>query len=266
MVQMTSIDNIETNLENILRIIEDIIASGEKVSLIIFPENSLYFRVGMSEPVVALNLESKVWDELKARAKRHNVNLHLTTAVKDRDQKTYNASVLIRATGTLEILYRKVHLFDIELAGQKPIRESDAFGSGDKPKIFTVNGVRFGSSICYDIRFSELYVAYAKEEIDAILVPAAFLVQTGQAHWEILLRARAIESQCYVLAPAQVGIHQSEHLAEKRETYGHTMAVGPWGDVIHVKKEDVGFVIVEINQQAIHSVRAQIPMKSHRRL
>ena len=122
------------------------------------------------------------------------------------------------------------------------------------------------SSICYDIRFAELYSVYAKAEVDIILVPAAFLVKTGQAHWEVLLRARAIESQCYVIASAQAGTHHSQAGILSRETFGHSMIVDPWGDVKAFKTTEVGVVFAELSQDLIRNVRKQIPMKNHRRI
>jgi len=266
LAQLSSTDDVATNLDSILKIVDEIMGADPLVSLIVFPENTLYFRIVAAEKVVAIDLQSEVWSALQKKAQQKKVNLHLTTAILDTDKKVYNASVLIRENGLVEVLYRKVHLFDMALSGQSPIRESDSFERGSVASVFQIGDFKFGSSICYDLRFAELYASYAAQEVDAILVPAAFLVKTGQAHWEVLLRARAIESQCFVLAPAQVGTHRSVRSEDQRETFGHTLGIGPWGEILTLKAEGVGFVIVELSQQTLKAVRTQIPMKSHRRL
>lgn len=263
---MNSTDHIETNLKVMLDLIDESSSQTHKPKLIVFPENSLFFRVNTARGLTAVDIQSDFCQQLQEKAKKTEINLHLTTALKDSDGKTYNGSLLITDKGELKIVYRKVHLFDIALAGQKPIRESDVFSSGSGPSLFTIDEIKFGCSVCYDIRFSELYASYAKSEVDVILVPAAFLVKTGQAHWEILLRARAIESQCYVLAPAQAGVHKSHFMDEQRETYGNTIAVDPWGKILQLKEENVGLIYIEISKELIKNVRQQIPMKSHRKL
>lgn len=265
LAQLNSVDHVPSNLNVILKLIHEACGQVPAPRLIVFPENSLFFRISGTEPLAVIET-SEAFVQLQNEAKKFKVNLHLTTALADADGKTYNGSVLIRETGVLEIIYRKVHLFDIALTGQKPIRESDVFAGGSSTSTFCIEDLKFGNSVCYDIRFAELYAAYAKQEVDVILVPAAFLVKTGQAHWDILLRARAIESQCYVLAPAQAGTHKSVMSANQRETFGHTTAVGPWGEVLDQKIDGTGLVYVEVNKQTIATVREQIPMKSHRRL
>jgi nitrilase len=127
-----------------------------------------------------------------------------------------------------------------------------------------LKGWKIGLSICYDLRFSELFLTYAKQAVDLILVPSAFLVPTGRAHWHVLLRARAIEAQAYVLAAAQGGKHISGKA--QRETFGHTLAVGPWGEVISELEEAPGHIIIELRPESITKVREQIPMDGHRRL
>ncbi len=265
LAQLNSTDDIETNLQTILKFIRDAAEQDDKPKLVVFPENSLYFRVNTTDLPKTAD-DAKVWSQLQSQAKQLKINIHLTTALADTDGKIYNGSVLIREDGTLEIIYRKVHLFDIALTGQKAIRESDVFAGGSKPSTFLIDNVKFGNSVCYDVRFSELYATYAKQEVDVILVPAAFLVKTGEAHWDVLLRARAIESQCYVLAPAQAGTHKSTTSDNQRETYGNTMAIGPWGEVLQRKSSGVGLMFIEVNKHTIETVRQQIPMKSHRRL
>lgn len=264
LAQLNSNDEIEQNLLAMTKLIE--LACDQKPDLILFPENSLFFRLNSADEVKALSFKDSAFQNLIALVNKVRIAIHLTTALKDESGQVFNASALLRPDQKPEILYRKIHLFDIELNGQKPIRESDCFMHGEKENIFELNGFRFGSSICYDVRFSELYFKYAKQSVDVILVPAAFLVKTGEAHWQVLLRARAIESQCYVLAPAQSGKHTGNDPSQFRETYGHTMAISPWGQIVAEKNSGVGLVYVELNKNDIQSVRDQIPMKNHRRL
>ena len=269
LLQLNSSDDISKNLEQIVALVESHLCSQvqKKSRLFILPENSLYFRVIEGEPLKALSLNSAEIQFLQKLADANKVDLHFTTAISD-GGKVWNASVLVSPNEPAKIIYKKIHLFDIQLEGQKPIRESDFFTHGDEVTGFEIEGVRFGSSICYDLRFSELYQQLAKNKVDVILVPAAFLVKTGQAHWETLLRARAIESQAYVLASAQVGEHKTTQAGKtaSRFTYGHTMAIDPWGQVVETKAEGVGCLDIEISLDLVQSVRRQIPMGDHRRL
>lgn len=261
-VQLNSTDSV---LENIVKI-KNIIASAknENPEILFFPENSLYFRLKTFENILALKMDSPEIFELQKISIESGMALHFTTAI-EVGGEVFNASILINKNETPQLLYKKLHLFDIALSGQKPIKESDVFKHGPVPHIFEFAGFKFGSSICYDIRFAELYNYYAKNQVDVILVPAAFLVKTGQAHWEVLLRARAIESQCYVVAPAQVGVHKSTQHAETRETYGHSMVVDPWGQIVECNTNKESVVFCELKKDEVHKVRLQIPMHSHRR-
>lgn len=262
--QLNSVDDIATNLSSVKRLMSE--AASERPDIIFFPENSLYFRIDTASPVQALRLDDLSFEKIQDKCIQLDMAVHLTTAIEDRGQ-VYNASVLIDRLGHLQLVYRKIHLFDIALMGQKPIRESDVFSSGTLHGVSELDDFKIGHSICYDIRFSELFLRYAKAEVDIIAVPAAFLVKTGQAHWEVLLRARAIESQCYVVAAAQVGLHQSVHNPTlQRETYGHSMLVSPWGEILAVKAKSVGVFFYEISKDEISRVRQQIPMKYHRKI
>jgi predicted amidohydrolase len=260
--QLNSNDSVAENLKQMKNLIAE--SKHEKPDVIFFPENSLFFRIGAGSAVHAVKLEDPEIAELALLAREQRVALHLTTAVEE-DGKVFNASILIEPTGEPRIVYRKMHLFDIELDGQRPIRESESFVHGPSPVVTDVAGFKTGHSICYDVRFAELYSSYARQKVDLILVPAAFLVKTGQAHWEVLLRARAIESQCYVIAAAQAGVHRSAVEGQKRETFGHSMLVDPWGQIVSVKSADVGIFYAELSKEEISKVRKQIPMDQHRR-
>lgn len=262
--QLTSIDDIDFNFLEMKKLI---IQSGiEKAELIVFPENSLFFRINSESQIKSIQISDPLISEFENLASQYNLSIHFTTSVLDNNSKIFNASILIRPGFKAQLVYRKIHLFDIQLAGQKPIRESDVFSFSNEATTFELNGFIFGNSICYDIRFSDLYSLYAKKNVDVILVPAAFLVKTGMAHWEVLLRARAIESQCYILAPAQVGRHLSSLSKDQfRDTYGHSVAIHPWGNVLNQIQQNSGLFYVEINHQEIENIRQQIPMQNHRR-
>ncbi len=267
LAQMTSTDQVETNLQQILQMVREASQQPDSIRprIIFFPENSLYFRIKSDEKLPQIILNSAEFNALETISKETNIYLHLTSTVYD-NGKNWNASVLVSPGSGSQIIYRKIHLFDITLAGDKSIRESDVFAHGGEVTQFDIEGFKFGSSVCYDIRFSELYHKHALAGVDAIVVPAAFLVKTGMIHWEILLKARAIESQCYVLAPAQWGSHQSVNGQISRETFGHSMIVGPWGQSLEQKKDGIGLIYARLDKEESLKVRSQIPMKDHRRI
>lgn len=264
-VQMTSIDDVDTNLMQMEALLEETFKSSQP-RLVSFPENCLYLRLIEGQKVEGFTLSHPAFAQLSAWAKKYNTYLHLGSVPLYVDGHLYNSSVLISPEGVVQPTYQKMHLFDIQLEGQTPIRESDVFRHGQKPHLIEVDGWRIGEAICYDVRFAELFSQYARKEVDAILLPAAFLVKTGEAHWEILLRARAIESQAYVIASAQAGTHQGIN-GGTRETYGHSLVIEPWGSVVaQLEKSRPGVVVTTLRREQIEKVRKQIPMKFHRRL
>lgn len=263
--QMTSVDDTEKNLQQI----EGLVASvppDEGVRLFCFPENCLYMRVVEGESVPVFELTDSVFAKLAEIAKKRNVFLHLGSVPLRMGNAAYNASVIISDRGEIKTSYQKIHLFDIQLTGQKAIRESDVFKHGSETQSFEIDGWKIGQSICYDLRFSELYSRYAKEGVDAILVPSAFLVKTGEAHWEVLLRARAIESQCYVIAAAQAGTHAGKNNS-KRETFGHSLVVEPWGQIAsQLGRSENLAMVATLSKAKVQQARQQIPMAQHRRI
>lgn len=265
-VQMTSVDDVDTNLKQIETQLEEIFKTSQP-RFVSFPENCLYLRLVEGEKIEGLTLSHPAFAKLSEWAKKYNTHLHLGSVPLYVEGHLYNSSVLVTPAGEVQPTYQKMHLFDIQLEGQKPIRESDVFRHGQKPSIIEVDGWRIGEAICYDVRFAELFSQYARQEVDLILLPAAFLVKTGEAHWEILLRARAIESQSYVIASAQGGTHKGTKNGGTRETYGHSLIIDPWGAVIgQVEARDPGVVVTKLSRELIDKVRQQIPMKFHRRL
>ncbi|MEK2644516.1 carbon-nitrogen hydrolase family protein [Bdellovibrio sp. BCCA] len=265
-VQMTSVDDVEANLKQIETQLAEIFKNSQP-RFVSFPENCLYLRVAEGEKIEGLTLSHSAFSKLSELAKKYNTHLHLGSVPLYVEGHLYNSSVLVTPSGDAQPTYQKLHLFDIQLEGQKPIRESDVFRHGQKPNIIEVDGWRIGEAICYDVRFAELFSQYARQEVDLILLPAAFLVKTGEAHWEILLRARAIESQSYVMAAAQGGTHRSTKTGATRETYGHSLIIDPWGTVVgQVAERAQGATVAKLSRERIDKVRQQIPMKFHRRL
>lgn len=261
--QMTSIDDVDQNLNQIIEQIEKIKNQG--VRLLTLPENALYMRIKEGEVVHPLRLQDDVFVKLANIAKENQLHIHVGASPIEIDGHVFNSSVHITDLGEIKASYQKIHLFDIQLEGQAPVRESDAFKHGQKPSIIEVDGWKIGETICYDLRFAELFSIYAHQEVDIILVPAAFLVATGRAHWEVLLRARSIESQAFVVATAQCGVHRGIRGGE-RSTFGHSICIEPWGQVLSVLGDEVGVAIVQLDSDRIRQVRTQIPMKNHRRL
>jgi predicted amidohydrolase len=263
--QMTSVDELERNLQQIEGLIASVPAA-EAVRLFCFPENCLYLRVVEGEPVPSFQLADPVFAKLGKIARKRKAFLHLGSVPLQMGSGVYNASVIISDEGKVQTSYQKIHLFDIQLTGQKAIRESDVFNHGPSTQSFEIDGWKIGQSICYDLRFSELYSQYALEGVDLILVPSAFLVKTGEAHWEVLLRARAIESQCYVVASAQAGNHVGTR-GGSRQTYGHSLVVEPWGTLaLHLGQDENTARVVTLSKSKIHQARQQIPMAQHRRI
>jgi predicted amidohydrolase len=176
-------------------------------------------------------------------------------------EKSYNTSLLFDPTGKIIASYRKIHLFDVDLANGVSLRESDTRAHGDAIAIGRSDLCTMGLSVCYDLRFPELYRDLTRQGAQLIFVPAAFTAYTGQAHWEPLLRARAIENQAYIIAPGQFGQSRSSF-----ETHGHTMIVDPWGKILAELPKGAGAVVADIDLDYLEKVRAELPALNHRRL
>jgi deaminated glutathione amidase len=173
----------------------------------------------------------------------------------------YNTSLVFDRSGTLAAAYRKIHLFDVEIPGRVAMRESSHFAAGSELVALDVEGVRVGLSICYDLRFPELYRGLAIDGAQVLLVPAAFMTHTGRDHWELLLRARAVENQCYVVAAGQIGDHNPG-----RNCFGRSMIVDPWGTVIAQAPDEVGVTFADIDMERLERIRTQVPSLANRRL
>jgi predicted amidohydrolase len=259
-LQLTSVDHVDENMQQIEQLLESapIPPQGHWVCL---PENALYMRVVEGQAVPFFQSTDPVFQRLQKLAEKYQCRFHVGSLPLESQGLAANTSVVVTRNQVLPS-YQKIHLFNIQLLGQKPIRESDVFQAGSQPSVIEDRGWSFGQTICYDMRFAELFVEYAHHPVDVILVPSAFLVATGKAHWEVLLRARAIESQCYVVAAAQSGSHRGF-----RETYGHSVIIDPWGRILaESKKVGPDILQCELHLDEVRRVRTQIPMADHRRL
>ena len=171
-----------------------------------------------------------------------------------------NRSYLFDSQGRVVATYDKLHMFDVDLKGGESYRESATFRPGDRAVLAGTPWGGMGLTICYDVRFAYLYRALAQAGASIITVPAAFTVPTGRAHWHVLLRARAIETGCFIIAPAQTGTHD-----QGRQTYGHSLIVAPWGEVLADAGEDVGFVVADLDLDRVEEARRMVPALTHDR-
>jgi deaminated glutathione amidase len=195
-------------------------------------------------------------------ARKHKLHLHIgSLAVLLPDGFFANRSVLFDPDGQLVTTYDKIHLFDATLPGLKEYRESATYRGGGEAKTAKVAGVTVGMSICYDVRFAPLYNALANAGAEVITVPAAFTVPTGQAHWEVLLRARAIETGAYVVAAAQGGAHENG-----RSTFGHSMIIDPWGEIVaKIDGDEPGVIVADIDPARVAEARDRVPSLANAR-
>ncbi|GAA3450433.1 carbon-nitrogen hydrolase family protein [Dactylosporangium matsuzakiense] len=176
-------------------------------------------------------------------------------------EHTYNTTLVFDRSGALAATYRKIHLYDVEIPGRVSYRESATVAPGDATSSVDVERIRLGLSICYDLRFPELYRQLAIEGATVLVVPAAFMLHTGRDHWEVLLRARAIENQCYVLAAGQIGNHDPD-----RTCFGRSMVVDPWGTVIAQAPDIPGVTFAELDLERLAEIREALPSLANRRL
>jgi predicted amidohydrolase len=202
---------------------------------------------------------------LSAAAQEHGIYLH-GGSIGERDgDRLFNTTLVFGPDGAEIARYRKIHLFDVVTPSGQGYRESSMFGGGDKVVTCRIGDAVLGLAICYDLRFPELFLALRRAGAEVIVVPSAFTVETGRAHWEILLRARAIETQCYVVAAATTGAHH-DAAGRPRQTFGHSLICDPWGEILACLPENTGFVEAEIDLARLAEVRAAMPVLDHRRL
>lgn len=258
-VQMVSSPDVAENLAQAATLIAQAAQQGAR--LISLPEYFCFMGFKDHEKWAlkeAMGDNGLIQSFLSEQAKMHGVWLAGGTLPlsQTQDERVFNTAFVYAPDGTQCARYDKIHLFKFA-KGNESYDESVAIRAGDTPVSFDAAGAQVGLSVCYDLRFPELYRALGRPAL--ILVPSAFTFTTGRAHWELLLRARAIENQCYVLAAAQGGIHKNG-----RKTWGHSMLVDPWGDIVEVLPEGPGLVTGTIDPSRIADVRAALPALQHR--
>jgi predicted amidohydrolase len=265
--QMTSTADVERNLGAAESLIAQAAAKG--AALAALPENFAFLR-SEGEAVPEPQALDGPWVRRMAEAaRRHRIALLLGSIPEriDGDARVHNTSILLGADGAPIAIYRKIHLFDIDLPGMEHLKESRAVLAGetlvaaDLPLAAGAGTVRLGLTICYDLRFPELFRALVKAGAQVLAVPSAFTERTGKDHWEVLLRARAIENLAYVIAPAQVGVH-----GRGRASHGHALVVDPWGTVIAQVPDGEGLALAELDFDRQDRLRRELPALDHVRL
>ncbi len=259
-VQTVSTPKVEENLAAAGELVAQ--AAGQGAKLVALPEYFCIFGMRERDKVAAREKDcaGPIQDFLSATAKRHGVWLvGGSVPLESSDPgKVRNSCLVYDAAGRRVARYDKIHLFGFELGAER-FNEANTIEAGDTPLAIDSPFGRIALSVCYDVRFPELYRALAP--MDLILVPSAFTATTGRAHWETLLRARAVENLAWVLAPAQGGKH-----ANGRETHGHSMIVDPWGKIVAERATGPGVIVAEIDPAYQAKVRASLPALDHRRL
>lgn len=240
-------------------------AKGEGADMLFTPEMAGYLDRDRARAAATLRCQAEdgVLAAVRDAAAREALWVHIgSLPLKDEraDGRWANRSFLIDDTGAIRATYDKIHLFDVDLASGESWRESSVYGPGEQVVAADTPWGRMGFSICYDMRFPDLYRALTNAGATILLAPAAFTVPTGQAHWHVLLRARAIEAGCFLIATAQVGNH-----ADGRTTYGHSLVVDPWGDVLLDMGETARLALVDLDLSRIDAVRERVPAIANRR-
>jgi len=267
LLQLTSGDDPAANLETVARMVRQAAAQG--AGFVLTPEvtNCISNSRAHQEAVLSRQDDDLTLAGLRNEAAQSGIWLligSLALKTDDPDGRFANRSFLIRPDGTICAAYDKIHMFDVQVTETETYRESAGFRPGDRAVLADAAFARIGMTVCYDVRFPQLHRALAHAGAQVLTVPAAFSPVTGAAHWEPLLRARAIETGCYVLAPAQTGLHPST-TGGTRRTHGHSMAVSPWGEVLADAGTEPGITFVDLQIDAVAQARARVPALMHDR-
>lgn len=262
-LQLTSQDSLAANLAATEKHLVESAAAGAE--LVVLPEGFSFLGPEADKAPLAEDLQGDgpVLRLMRRLAKEHGVFL-VAGGIIERSsdpRRPYNTSTVFNPEGQLLGSYRKMHLFDVELDDGTCIRESLATTPGETPVVVQAADWVVGLTICYDLRFPEIFAWQRAQGAELLTVPSAFTKTTGQAHWHALLRGRAIETQCWLIAAAQEGTHP-----KGRETFGHAMIIDPWGHIVAEKTSPgPGFVLADIDHETVDRVRRQIPVHLHRR-
>ncbi len=267
LVQLTVTDDSAANLEATLALVREAAAGG--ADWVLTPEctNALSSSRDHQRAIFRLEEDDATLAALRKEASRLGIWLligSLALLTRDADGRFANRSILIAPDGTISARYDKIHMFDVNVSETEIYRESAGYRPGDRAVLADTPLGHIGMTVCYDVRFPALYRHLAQAGAEILTVPAAFNHITGSAHWEVLLRARAIETGCFVLAPAQTGFHAESH-GKGRHTHGHSLAISPWGEVLADGGKDPGVTLVEIDLAQVAAARGRIPSLSHDR-
>jgi deaminated glutathione amidase len=266
LIQMNSISDKAANFATAMRLVERAVEL-EKPDWILLPENFEWSGGTSADKAIAaepLKAGSSTYDFCADLARRNRIFVHAGSVYEKiaGENRLGNTTVVFNREGREVARYAKIHLFDITAPDGTPYLESATIRPGRDIVTYDCEGLTVGCTICYDIRFPELFQALMARKADVIALPASFTMQTGKDHWEVLLRARAIETECYLLASAQCGAFDAP--GGKRFTYGHTLAVDPWGHVVAKASDGEGIVSTRIDRDLIARVRRQIPLSQHK--
>jgi predicted amidohydrolase len=260
-VQLTSTDDLAANLAATRAFVAE--AAGRGAALVALPENFAFLRREGAPVPCAQPLDGEIVGALRELARRHRVRLVGGTFPEaiPGDARVHNTSVLVSPEGEIEAIYRKIHLFDVDLGPEARFEESARVAPGREVVVADTPHGAIGLSVCYDVRFPELYRAMAARGARWLAVPSAFTPQTGKDHWEVLLRARAIENQAFVLAPAQCGRHSPD-----RASHGRSLIVDPWGVVLAQAGDRPGVITADCDLAEQAAIRRRLPALEHRKL
>ncbi len=268
LVQLNATDDPPENLPVTQGLVAEAARSGARFVLTPEVTNCVSASRTRQAEVLRLEAEDPTLAGLREEAARHGVWLLIgSLALKsgDPDGRFVNRSFLIAPDGAIRARYDKMHMFDVQISQTETYRESAGYRPGDQAVLAEVDGVTVGLTICYDLRFPYLYRALAQAGASILTVPSAFSPDTGCAHWEPLLRARAIETGAYVLAPAQCGTHQAAR-GKVRRTHGHSLAVSPWGEVLADGGDLPGVSVVDLDPDLVKTTRGRVPSLEHDRV
>lgn len=260
-VQMRSSDDMRENIADASALIRD--AAGQGAAYVQTPENTCLMAPdgGAKLELSFAEADDPALPAFRSLAADLKIWLHIgSLAILVSPEKVANRSYLIAPDGTIAAHYDKVHLFDVDLPNGEVYRESATVAPGARQIIADLPWGKLGLSICYDLRFPHFYRAMGKAGADFIAIPAAFTRTTGEAHWHVLQRARAIENGCFVFAAAQGGTHSNG-----RQTYGHSLIVGPWGEILAEAGTDPGVILAQVDPQAVSAARMRVPALRHDR-
>jgi predicted amidohydrolase len=265
LIQLCSGDEPQENLRATEAMVREAAAGG--ATLILTPECTNLMTGSRTRREAALAREEADPTLARLRAVAAELGVWLvigSLGLKTGEARLANRSFAIAPDGGIAARYDKIHMFDVELGDGESYRESAAFLPGDRAVTVQAGAVRLGLTICYDLRFPHLHRVLAQAGAEVLAVPSAFTAPTGQAHWHVLLRARAIETGCFVLAPAQSGEHPVRE-GPGRRTFGHSLAVGPWGEVLADAGEEVGVTLVDLELAEVARARERVPSLEHDR-